>query len=116
MGPDLSNLAAQQNLQYIRDSLTKPRVRIPVGYQPVEVVTKDGHRLSGIAKNDNNFSLQLLDSHDRLQFFTSDELREVIYKKQSLMPSDYGKTLTSGELQDLIAFLSQQIANKVERR
>ena len=116
MGPDLSNVAAQQNLQYIRDSLTKPRARIPVGYQPVEVVTKDGQRLSGIAKNDNNFSLQLLDSHDRLQFFTSDEWREVIYKKQSLMPSDYGKTLTPGELQDLIAFLSRQIVNKAERR
>ena len=29
---------------------------------------------SGIAKNDNNFSLQLLDNNDRLQLFTSDEL------------------------------------------
>jgi len=115
-GPDLSNLGAQQTLQYIRDSLTKPRARIPTGYQPVEVVTKDGQRLSGIAKNDNNFSLQLLDSRDRLQFFTSDELKEVIYKKESLMPSDYGKTLTPGELQDLVAFLSQQIVNKGERR
>jgi cytochrome c oxidase cbb3-type subunit III len=115
-GPDLSNLAAEQTLQYIRDSLTKPRQRIPSGYQPVEVITNDGQRLSGIAKNDNNFSLQLLDSHDRLQFFTSDELREVIYKKDSLMPSNYGKTLTPGELQDLVAFLSHQIVHKVERR
>ena len=115
-GPDLSNLAAEQTLQYIRDSLSKPRQKIPLGYQPVEVITNDGQRLSGIAKNDNNFSLQLLDSHDKLQFFTSDELKEVIYPKQSLMPSNYGKTFTAGELQDLVAFLSHQIVYKVERR
>jgi len=115
-GPDLSNLAAEQTLQSIRDSLTNPRERIPPGYQPVEVITKDGQRLSGIAKNDNNFSMQLLDSHDRLQLFTSDELREVVYKKQSLMPSNYGETLTPAELQDLVAFLSRQIVHKVERR
>jgi cytochrome c oxidase cbb3-type subunit III len=115
-GPDLSNLAAEQTLQYIHDSLTELRQRIPRGYQPVEVITNDGRRLSGIAKNDNNFSLQLLDSHDRLQFFASDELREVIYKEQSIMPSNYGKTLTAGELQDLVSFLSHQIVYKVERR
>ena len=115
-GPDLSNLAAERTLQYIRDSLTMPSQRIPPGYQPVEVITNDGQRLSGIAKNDNNFSLQLLDSHDRLQFFTSDELREIIYKEQSLMPRNYGKTLTAVEMQDLVAFLSHQIVHKVERR
>ena len=115
-GPDLSNVAAEQTLQHIRDALTKPRERIPPGYQPVEVITKDGQRLSGIAKNENNFSLQFLDSHDRLQFFTSDELREVIHQKQSLMPSNYDKTLATAELQDLVAFLSHQIVYKVERR
>jgi hypothetical protein len=78
-------------------------------------VTADGQRLSGIAKNDNNFSLQLLDSHGRLQLFTRDELREVIYQGQSLMPSDFDKTLTSSELQDLLAFLSRQAIQGAER-
>lgn len=115
-GPDLSNLAAEQTLQYIRNALTKPRQPIPAGYQPVEIITKDGQRLSGLAKNDNNFSMQLLDSHDRLQLFTSEELSQVIYKKQSIMPSNYDKVLAPGELQDLIAFLSRQVTHKIERR
>jgi putative heme-binding domain-containing protein len=109
LGPDLSNLAGEQTFDYIRDSLTKARPQIPRGYQPVEAVTADGERISGIAKNVNNFSLQLLDSHDRLRLFTRDELREVIYKQQSLMPSDYNRTLTPTELQDLLAFLSRQV-------
>ena len=68
----------------------------------------DGRRLSGIAKNDNNFSLQLLDTNDRLQLFTSDELAKVTYGRESLMPSNYGKVLTSDEFQDLMAFLSRR--------
>ena len=114
LGPDLSNIGGQQTFEHIRDSLTKPAPQIPRGYQPVEVVTTDGQKISGIAKNDNNFSLQLLDSHERLQLFTRDELRQVIYKKQSLMPSDYDKKFTAAELQDLLSFLSRQAIQGAE--
>ena len=73
-GPDLSNIGGERTLALIVDALTKPKPEVPRGYRPVEIVTKDGRKLTGIAKNENNFSLQLLDSNDRLQFFTSDEL------------------------------------------
>ncbi len=115
-GPDLSNLGGEKTLQAIRDALTKPRRPIPAGYRPVEVVTADGRRISGVAKNENNFSLQILDRQDRLEMFTSDELREVNYRKDSLMPSNYDKTLTASEFQDLLAFLSRQFTHKPERR
>jgi putative heme-binding domain-containing protein len=115
-GPDLSNVAGERTLDSIRNSLTKAKLQIPRGYQPVEIVTTDGRRLSGIAKNDNNFSLQLLDSNDRLQLFTSDELAKVTYGRASLMPSNYGKLLAPDEFQDLLAFLAKQLVHKVERR
>ena len=115
LGPDLSNIGGEQTLKHIHDSLTKVPLQISRGYQPVEVVTKDGRRISGIAKNEDNFSVQLLDSHDHLQFFTSDELREVIHKKQSLMPSNYDKTLTPTELQDVLALLSRQSTQGAQR-
>ena len=115
-GPDLSNLGGERTLAAIRESLTRPKLQIPAGYRPVEVVTVDGRKLTGIAKNDNNFSLQLLDSQDRLQLLTSDEWVKVTYKTQSLMPSDYSKSLAPAEFQDLLAFLSRQLVYKVERR
>jgi cytochrome c oxidase cbb3-type subunit 3 len=115
LGPDLSNVGGQQTFEHILNSLTKAPPQIPRGYQPVEVVTTGGQKISGIAKNDDNFSLQLLDSHERLQLFTRDELRQVIYKKQSLMPSDYDKKFTAAELQDLLAFLSRQAIQGAER-
>jgi cytochrome c oxidase cbb3-type subunit III len=115
-GPDLSNVGGERSLESIRDSLTKAKLQIPRGYQPVEIVTMDGRKLTGIAKNDNNFSLQLLDSNDQLQLFTSDELSKVTYGRESLMPSNYGKLLAPDEFQDLMAFLSRQLVHKVERR
>jgi putative heme-binding domain-containing protein len=116
VGPDLSNLGGERTLVYIRDALSKPRQPIPVGYQPIEVTTKEGRRISGIAKNADNFSVQLLDPNNRLQLFTSDELSQLTYKERSVMPSNYDKTLAAGELQDLIAFLSHQVTHKVEER
>jgi cytochrome c oxidase cbb3-type subunit 3 len=115
-GPDLSNVGGERTLAAMRDSLTKRKLQIPRGYQPVEVITVDGRKLTGIAKNDNNFSLQLLDSQDRLQLLTSEEWTKVTYQSQSLMPNNYGMVLQSSELQDLLAFLSRQVVHKVERR
>jgi putative heme-binding domain-containing protein len=115
-GPDLSNVGGERTLTLIRDSLTKRKVRIPRGYQQVEVIMTDGRKLTGIAKNDNNFSLQLLDSQNQLQLLTSDDWVKLTYKPESLMPSNYGEVLAPAELQDLLAFLSRQVVYKVERR
>ena len=115
-GPDLSNLAGERTLTAIRDALTRAKLEIPNGYRPVEVITADGRTLRGIAKNDNNFSLQLLDDQGRLQLLTSDEWVKVTYKGESQMPSNYDKVLKPAEMQDLLAFLSRQVIYKVERR
>ncbi|HYM10765.1 MAG TPA: c-type cytochrome [Bryobacterales bacterium] len=115
LGPDLSNTGGERTLKEIHDALTQLRPQIPDGYRPAEVVTAKGRRFSGIIKNEDNFSLQLLDSHEQLQLFTRDELRDVRYKDRSLMPSDYDKRLSPAELQDLLAFLSRQARYKVKR-
>ncbi len=111
-GPDLSNIGGERTLGALRNALTKPRPRIPRGYQPVEVVTSDGRSLTGIVKNENNYSVQLLDSDSKLQLFARDELRRVTYKSESLMPSNYDQRLSPSEFQDLLAFLSRQAIRK----
>ena len=115
-GPELSNVGGERTLALIRDALTKRRARIPRGYQQVEVVMRDGGKLTGIAKNDNNFSMQLLDSRNTLHLLTSEEWVKVTYKPESIMPSNYGEVLDPAVLQDLLAFLSRQVVYKVERR
>jgi hypothetical protein len=81
----------------------------------VRVKTHEGLILEGIVKNENNFSLQLLDLDRKLHLFNRDELAEVTYAPRSLMPSNYDERLTPAELQDLLAFLSRQVRNKEPR-
>jgi putative heme-binding domain-containing protein len=108
LGPELSNAGAQRTLGFLRESLTKPKPHPPRGYQPLRLVTAEGEAVTGIVKNEDSFSLQLLDAGQRLRMFARDELREVHYEKQSLMPADYDKRLAAAELDDLLAFLSRQ--------
>lgn len=115
LGPDLSNIGGQRTLRQIRGALTQPAARISTGYQPVEVVNKDGQRVSGIIKNEDNFSLQLLDGHGELRLFVRSDLREIRYAESSLMPADYDKTLAPVELRDLLAFLSHQASKNSGR-
>lgn len=108
LGPDLSNIAGERSLRFLEESLTQAKPNIPHGYQPVRIVTKDGKQIRGVVRNEHNFSLQVLDADGKLHLLERDELRDIQYEKHSLMPSNYDKTLTATELQDLLAFLSRQ--------
>jgi cytochrome c oxidase cbb3-type subunit III len=108
LGPDLSDIGGKRSLSALRAALTQARPNTVRGYQAARVVTVEGKALTGIVKNENNFSVQVLDSAGTLHLFTREELREITYQKNSLMPSDYDQQLTSAEMQDLLAFLSRR--------
>ena len=121
IGPDLSTLANRRKLSSIKDALTKEDHRVAgdggthdpgleplTTYKVVRVVTRDGKAIRGVLKNEDSFSLQMLSMDNALHLFDREELREIVYEPDSLMPSDYDKRLTPEELQDLLAFLSRQ--------
>jgi cytochrome c oxidase cbb3-type subunit 3 len=109
LGPDLSNIGGERSLADLRHALTSPKPNIPRGYQPVRLTTMSGDRVDGIVRNEDNFSLQVMDRSYRIHLLKRDELEQIEYGKQSLMPFDYGKTLNKEGLQDLLAFLSRQV-------
>lgn len=112
LGPDLSNIASQRKLSVIRSALTTKDARPSPGYVPVKIVAKDGRTVSGVLKNEHNFSFQVLGSDNELHLFTEDEVREVVHANKSMMPGDYDRRLTPDEMQDLVAFLSRQGTRK----
>ena len=109
LGPDLSNIAAERSVRYLRQALTERRPNIPAGFQPVRLTMKSGETLDGVIKNENNFSLQVMDRSYALHLLQRDDVAKAEYGSRSLMPYDYGKNLTTAELQDLLAFLSRQV-------
>jgi putative heme-binding domain-containing protein len=76
------------------------------GFQPVTLVTRDGRQIRGVKKNEDAFSIQIMDSHERLQGYTKASLREVVNDNTSLMP-DFGPgKLSDRDLDDLLAYLA----------
>ena len=56
-------------------------------------------------RNEDNFSIQLQSLDGTFHFLTKTDLERLDSGPQSLMPSDYGSTLSPSELNDLISYL-----------
>jgi len=85
-----------------------PSARIADGYQGVTATMQDGVKISGVARNDDDYSIQILDKKGDLHLLSKSNLRDVLFQKNSLMPGDYGRRLTADEISNVLAFLSRQ--------
>jgi putative heme-binding domain-containing protein len=105
LGPDLSRIGVARSRAALVREIRNASEYIPRGFEPVSVVMRDGRQIKGARKNEDSFSVQIMDTNEQLLTFLKKDLREVIDEKKSLMP-DYGTDkLTDAELDDLLAYL-----------
>ena len=71
-------------------------------------VTRDGQQWTGIARNEDNFSIQLLDTKGVFHLIMKSDLASLKREPRSLMPGDYESRLSANELQDLVSYLARQ--------
>ena len=106
-GPDLTFAARARSKTALIRAIRNASEVVPEGYEQVVVVTNEGERVGGLRKNEDAFSIQMLDANRKLRAFLKTELREVISESKSLMP-DYGPDrLTESELNDILQFLAE---------
>jgi PQQ-dependent dehydrogenase (methanol/ethanol family) len=122
VGPDLSTVA-RASADAIRQKILNPTASfaapapagrgIPVGRggagaRPVVLVakTKDGREIRGVRRNEDTFSLQMVDASGTLYLLDKLQLADVRVENTSLMPADYRTKLSASELDDLVAYLS----------
>ena len=105
MGSDLTEYARAHAIREIRDAIVNPNKDLDPHNKGAVVITRDGQEFMGIARNEDNFSLQLQTSDGTFHLFLKSDLQKFEYQAQSLMPSDYGSRLSSAELNDVISFL-----------
>ena len=106
IGADLSSYANTQPAANIRTKITDPNRNLDPRKRVLIVTTADGQTLTGIARNEDNFSLQLQTSDGTLHLLNRSELRNIEYQPRSLMPDDYGSRLNREELDDLVSYLA----------
>ena len=103
-GPDLSNIGAERTVPQLRESVMKPSARIADGYRSATAVLKSGQTVQGVAKNYNNYSVQLLDHAGKLHLLSSDDIAKLEVMESSMMPA----ITDPNEALHLVAFLARQ--------
>ena len=105
MGPDLSAIATQRTLEELQISLLNPNPDVQPRNQLYRVVTRDGTTTTGKLLNQDEFSLQMLDSKERLRSFDKSKLLRYSFMQTPPM-SSYKDKLNAEEQRDLIAYLA----------
>jgi quinoprotein glucose dehydrogenase len=118
LGPELSRVGAARSESYLVDSIRDPNKQLsngmldpnrfwgpPLLYETVTVVTASGEKITGVAKNEDTFSIQLLDTSQQPRLFPRKDLKDVIHERKSLMPVYSEEMLSPADLRDLVAYL-----------
>lgn len=102
--PDLSDIGATRTPAAVQRSLLDPTSAMWPINRPVRIVTREGRTITGRRLNEDMFTVQLMDSEERLVSLSKSELREYTVGKTSPMPSMAG-TFTPDEIADVVAYL-----------
>ena len=115
LGPDLSRVATTRMRPMLAHKIRHASAYIMNvyaggyvidGYQPVTLVTRNGQRVRGVKKNEDAFSIQIMDTQERLQGYLKSDLRELINDETSVMPDFGADRISDRDLEDLLAYLT----------
>jgi len=104
LGPDLSSIHNEKKAGELRTAMAHSNESPLENFKPVEVEFRDGKVLRGIAKNQDTFSIQILDEKEKLHLLLKRDLRRVTASPKLLTPS---VSLKPAEIEDVLAFLSE---------
>jgi putative heme-binding domain-containing protein len=105
LGPDLSEIGQLRRAVDLERSLLEPDAEILGTNRFYHVASKDGVTTTGRLLNIDTFTVQLLDSKERLRSFVKADLRDHGFAEKSPMPS-YKNTLNAQELADVVSYLA----------
>ena len=118
LGPDLSRVGAARSAEYLEESVREPSKQLsdglvdpnnhygnPLVYDTVTVMTKSGETVKGVAKNEDTFSIQMMDMRQQLRVFLKKDLKEVKHERTSLMPAYSEEQVSAEQLRDVVAYL-----------
>jgi len=108
LGPNLERITQRRSQAALRSSIREPSSNIGRGYKPIILSTASDANVSGIIKGEDAFSIQILDSNQRLRGFAKSELLSSDRDIDSLMPAFPEGQLSDSQLDDILSYLHQQ--------
>ena len=102
--PDLSDIGLARTPAALQRSILAPSSGMMPINRPVRITMKDGRTINGRRLNEDTYTVQLIDEHERLHSLAKVDVRTLVVDTVSPMPS-YADRLTETEVSDLIAYL-----------
>jgi len=117
LGPELTGVGGSRTREAIIDSVRNPSRRLAWGlteatkefpheYESATVVTVDGKKIRGVTLNEDSFTVQIMDSNERIHLLEKDGLRSFEKTRDSAMPKYDTEVLSNKDLEDLVAYLT----------
>jgi len=104
LAPELTDIGTIRQPTELQEKILDPSTNVRPTNRSVEIAMKDGSKVGGHLLNQDTFSIQVLDTRERLVSVSRSDVRDVTFIKESPMPSYRGK-LTTDEVNDLVAYL-----------
>jgi cytochrome c oxidase cbb3-type subunit III len=116
LGPELTSVGESRTREAIIDSVRNPSRRLawgltestkefPQEYETIDVVTANGKEIKGVALNEDNFSVQMMDTSEHIYLLEKDKLRSFKKSRKSMMPGYKSDVLSDKDLDDIVAYL-----------
>ena len=105
VGRDLSAYGATLSAREIRRYIMAPGESASGGKRMTTVKLHDSESITGIVRNEDNFSLQLQLLDGTFRFLSKSDIAATQSSPEPIMPTNYGSLLTAAELDDLVKYL-----------
>jgi len=116
LGPDLTAVGGSRTREALIDSVRNPSRRLawgltestkefPQEYESVTAVTADGKQIQGVTMNEDSFSVQIMDTNEKIHLLQKDRLKSFQKTRNSAMPKYAPEALNDKELDDIVAYL-----------
>jgi cytochrome c oxidase cbb3-type subunit 3 len=105
LGPELSRYGEGHSADDIRGAILAADKRSGSRKALAKATTKNGHEISGLVRNEDNFSIQLQALDGTFYLLDKSKLSEIGFEPEPVMPGDYGARFSKEELDQLVAYL-----------
>jgi len=102
---DLTAYSRGRSPEAIHNAIVFPNRELDPRSRTVVVTLADGKTIEGIARNEDNFSIQLLTPDGAIHLLDKSTVSSLLYRNESPMPADYGTRLSLAQIDDLVNYL-----------
>jgi putative heme-binding domain-containing protein len=105
LGPDLSRVGVARSRDRLVLRIRRGVEEFAQGFEPVTLTPHVGQPIKGVKKNEDLFSVQIMDTRQRIQGYDKGGMKSVQNDTTSAMPAFGPDRLSDADLDDLVRYL-----------